>query len=206
MIEVLGRANSINVQKVMWCAHELSLEVVQRDIGGAFGGTGTPEFLAMNPNGQIPVLQDDGFTIWESNAIVRYLCTRYDLFGWRPRSPMQEGKANQWMDWYLSTLHPPMTTVFLQLIRTPSNEMDQQVLDAAFVRCCHYWSIVNQHLAANDYMLGEKICMADIPVGCSAYRWFSLDLMRPDMPHLNRWFETLCARQAFRTHVQLPLT
>jgi len=108
MIKILGRANSVNVQKAMWCAAELGLKVERTDIGGAFGGTDTDEYGALNPNRKIPVLIDGDFTLWESNTIVRYLCAQYGDANWRLPTAASQAHADQWMDWYLTTLHPPM--------------------------------------------------------------------------------------------------
>lgn len=206
MIQVLGRANSINVQKVMWCAHELSLDVDRQDIGGAFGGTDTTEFLSLNPNGQIPVLKDGDFAIWESNAIVRYLCARYGGAAWQPSCPKKQGSANQWMDWYLTSMHAPMTTVFWQLIRTSDADRNHQALDDAIAECGALWQRVDDHLATQDYLLGDEISVADIPLGCSAYRWYALDVQRPALRHVEQWYNRLSERQAFRSQVMHPLT
>ncbi len=205
-MQVLGRANSINVQKVMWCAHELKLDVERQDIGGTFGGNDTPEFLALNPNGQIPVLCDGDFALWESHAIVRYLCNRYSPAAWQPSCPMEQGRANQWMDWNLTTLHPQVTVIFWQLIRTAKSERDVQAIEEARARCSDLWGLVDRHLADREYLLGDQISMADIPLGCSAYRWFALDIDRPDLVHLTGWYKRLSERQAFRSQVMHPLT
>ena len=205
MLEVLGRANSINVQKVMWCAAELDLAVTRHDIGGAFGGTDTAEFSKLNPNRQIPVLRDGDFALYESNAIVRYLCASYGA-EWQPGNPKDFGTANPWMDWYLTTMHPPMTTLFWQLVRTAKADRDYAAISEAFATCRTYWAQVDRHLSERAYLLGSDISMADIPLGCSAYRWHGLDIDRPALPGLHAWYKRLCQRSAYRDHVMLPLT
>lgn len=206
MIQVLGRNNSINVQKVMWCAAELGLDVERVDMGGEFGGIETPEFLSLNPNRQIPVLIDGDFTIWESNAIVRYLCLQYDTATWVPSCAKQQGLAHQWMDWSLTSLHAAVSTVFLQLIRTPVAERDPQLLADAHDRSVKLLSMIDAQLEGKKFLLGDHICMADIPIGCAAYRWHALEIDRPELKNLERWYKRLSERLAFRSQVMRPLT
>lgn len=206
MIKVLGRPNSVNVQKVMWCAGELGLNVDRADIGGAFGGTDTDEFGALNPNRTVPVLLDGDFSLYESNAIVRYLCATYGGPEWSLPTGTEKARAEQWMDWYLTTLHPPMTALFWQLVRTPEEERDQAKVDAAIAECTQKWSILERHLEDRAFVLGDTLSMADIPVGCSAYRWHCMDFNRPELPNLRRWWDSLVERETYKTGVMVPIT
>ena len=211
MIEVLGRANSVNVQKVMWCAAELRLEVTRRDVGGVFGGTDTATYLNGNPNGKIPTLVDDGFVLWESNAIVRYLCEQYgtkesDTALWFPTTVQQRAQANQWMDWNQTALHAPMTILFWQLIRTAEAARDQEAIAKAIQDSARFWEMLDRHLADSAFVVGERPSMADIPLGCSAYRWHSMSFDRPELVNLKRWWDQLAARRAYQEQVMLPIT
>jgi len=206
MIKVLGRANSINVQKVMWCAAELQVPVERNDIGGAFGGNDTDEYLAANPNGKVPTLVEDDFVMWESNAIVRYLCEQHGSAPWFPPTARDRGHANQWMDWYLTSLHPFMTIIFWQLIRTAPEDQDNMAVQSATEQAAELWAILDRHLADRDFILGDSPSMADIPLGCAAYRWHEMEIDRPDLSHLKRWWRRLADRPAYRQHVMLPLT
>ena len=206
MLQVLGRANSVNVQKVMWCLAELEQTAERRDVGGSFGGNDQPAYLAQNPNGKVPTLIDGDYVLWESNAIVRYLCDHYGTATWYPDTAQKRGHASQWMDWYLTELHPSMTTLFWQLIRTPPAKRDQAAIDGAITKCSKAWAMLDQHLGANTYILGDEISMADIPLGCAAYRWHVLDFDRPELPALKAWWTQLSGRPAYRQHVMLPLT
>lgn len=206
MIKVLGRANSVNVQKVMWCAAELGLDVERTDVGGAFGGNDTDAYLANNPNGKIPTLIDGDYVLWESNAIVRYLCEAYGSSPWYPEGAKSRGLANQWMDWYLTTLHPFMTIIFWQLIRTSDADRDLLAVGSATEEANKLWGILDQHLANTPHILGERPSMADIPLGCAAYRWFNMDVKRTDMPNLANWQKSLSDRESYQQHVMLPLT
>jgi len=206
MIEILGRANSVNVQKVTWCAAELGLDVERKDIGGQFGGNDTADYLEKNPNGRIPTLIDNGFVLWESNSIVRYLCQTYGRESWQPTDPKVAALANQWMDWYLTTLHAPMTTLFWGLIRTAPEDQDWTAINKAAEDSAQIWSILDSHLADREFVTGGELTMGDIPVGCAAYRWHCMDFQRPELPNLERWWDRLNVRPAYREHVMLPLT
>jgi len=206
MIKVLGRANSVNVQKVMWCAAELGVEVDRTDIGGAFGGTDADEFGALNPNRTVPVLVDDDFSLWESNAIVRYLCAQYGNPDWSLPTVVSQARADQWMDWYLTSLHPPMTVLFWQLIRTDPAERDEAKIADAIAACIKQWAILDRHLHSVPFVLGDHLSMADIPVGCSAYRWHCMDFARPDLPNLRRWWDGLVVRDVYKKNVMVPLS
>ncbi len=207
MLKVLGRPNSINVQKVMWLIGELGLEHERLNIGGAFGGNDQPDYLSKNPNGRIPTLEDGDAVIWESNAIVRYVAEKYGPeTDWHPSSVEQRGQANMWMDWYLTTLHPPMTKIFWELIRTPEPERDKPGFDKAVEDASKFWTILDRHLASRSYVLGNTPSMGDIPVGCSSYRWLNMEFDRPSLPSIKAYHERLRARPAYQQHVMLPLT
>jgi len=206
MVRVLGRANSINVQKVMWMAAEIGLDVERIDIGGAYGGNDQADYLAKNPNGRVPTLEDGDFVVWESNTIVRYLAEIYGSSPWLPAKIEDKFLANQWMDFYLTTLHPAMTVIFWTLVRTPPEKRDMAALDKAMIDAAKTWAIVDAHLADNAFMTGTAPTMGDVPLGCAAYRWHNLDIERPDLPHLERWYESLAQRLAYQENVMLPLT
>ncbi len=206
-IKILGRNNSVNVQKTMWCAAELGLEVERSDIGGHFGGNDTPEFLALNPNGRIPVLQDGDVTLWESNAIVRYLAETYGSeTPWYPAGHEARGQANQWMDWSLGALQPPMVVVFWTLIRTPPENRDWQALDAAALECGQLYGMLDAWLEDRQFITGEEPSMGDIPAACFAHRWFELDIERPQLKNVEAWYARFCERPAYCQEVMLPLS
>ncbi|NQW00442.1 MAG: glutathione S-transferase family protein [Rhodospirillales bacterium] len=206
MIQILGRPNSVNVQKVMWSAAEIGISVDRHDIGGAFGGNDTADYLSKNPNGRVPTLVDGDFILWESNAIVRYLSEAHGASPWFPDSLEERALCNQWMDWYISTLHPSMTVIFWQLIRTPDKDRDYAGLAAAIEEAGLFWAMLDKHLANHAFVVGDDLTMGDVPLGCAAYRWHSMEIARPDLPNLKRWWQSLAARDAYKQHVMLPLT
>ena len=205
MLRVLGRKTSINVQKVMWLAAELELEVERVDIGGPFGGNDTPEYLAKNPNGLVPTLEDGDFILWESHSIVRYLSEKYGRAPWSPEDATGRAAASQWMDWYLTKMHPHMTVIFWALIRTAPEGRDMAAVNAAVEQAGQMWTLLDRQLEGRDYLTGSEPTIADIPVGCSAARWFTMEVERPALPRLEAWYERIKDRPGYQDHVIMPL-
>ena len=206
MLKIWGRPNSINVQKVLWCATELGLEFERTDAGGPFGGTDTPEYRAMNPMGLIPTIDDDGVILWESHSCVRYLTAKNDADGLWPTDVAIRAEAEKWMDWILSAVNPSMTVVFRGLIRTPEAERDMAAIEAAKGEMKRLWAIVERRLAGRDYLASERLTIADLVVGPYAYRWFGLFGDDRAMSNIGAWYERLVLQQGFRQHVMQPLT
>jgi glutathione S-transferase len=206
MLKIWGRANSINVQKVLWCADELGLQYERVDVGGAFGGNKEPAYLAMNPNGLVPTVEDDGLVLWESNSIVRYLAAKHAPGTLAPREPGARAEAERWMDWQLSTAAAGMTTIFWGWIRTPPEKRDLAAMEAARVSLCDIWARLDRHLAKHAFVGGDTFTMGDIPIGCMVYRWYALPIERPDLPRLKAWYERLSARPAYQKNVMVPMT
>ena len=205
MIQIYGRDNSVNVQKVMWCADELGLPFERHDVGGAFGGTHDATYLAMNPNAKIPTLVDGDCVLWESNSIIRYLSAKYgDGILW-PREPAVRGRADRWMDWQLTSLAVGMTSVFWGWVRTPPENRDVPALVKTARELAEVWRLLDTHLAASPYIGGDHFSMGDIPAGALSFRWHQLPIDRPDLPHLFRWYQQLQERPAFRTRIMQPM-
>lgn len=205
MLKVWGRANSLNVQKVMWAIAELGLPHERIDAGGAFGGLDTPAYAALNPNRLIPVLEDGGTVVWESNAIVRYLAARYGTGTLWPEDPATRAAADRWMDWQLTTLQPALSPVFLGLVRTPPEQRDMAAIGAHAERLGRAMRILDAHLAGRRFVGGDALTMGDIPLGCVYWRYVNLAIDRPGLPNLAAWHERLAAREAYRQNVMLPL-
>ena len=203
MLKIWGRVNSINVQKVMWAVTELKIPHERADAGMAFGVVNTPEYRRMNPNGRVPTIDYDGFVLWESNVIVRYLYAKHG-----PRRTLEEGYgAEKWMDWTTSTVAAPITTIFWQLIRTAPEKRDMSAVEAALKQAGDVFKIADDALAAQPYMSGPQFGMGDIPFGCFVNRWYGLPIQRPAHANLGRYYERLKARPAFQQNVAaIPLT
>jgi glutathione S-transferase len=202
-----GRANSSNVMKVVWLLEELGLPYKRIDVGGPFGRTHTPDYVAMNPNGLVPTLQEDGFTLWESNAILRYLCAANTPGSalW-PDDPKARANIDHWMDWQQTTVGPPLGIVFTGLVRTPPEERNMGAIEAAVLSAGKCWSMLDRQLAHHPYVAGPAFTLADIPLGVHVHRWFSFVVHRPETPHLAAWYHRLLERPAYRTHCAMPMT
>ena len=205
MLKILGRDTSSNVQKVLWAAGELGLEFEREDIGGPFGGTDAPDYLALNPNGYVPTLIDGDYALWESNSIVRYLAATHGAGTLWPADARGRGLAERWMDWQIATLSPVFVTVFRGLVRTAAEERDMAAIGAARDRAARLFGMLDAALAGADFVAGEDFTMGDIPVGIAAYRWYALDIEREDFRNLERWYKGLAERPAYRAHVMKPL-
>ena len=206
MLKILGRNNSVNVIKVLWCAAELGLDFDRADIGGVFGGNDQPEYLAKNPMGRVPTVEDGDLVLWESQAIVRYLAATHGIGTLWPEDPGERALSDLWMDWYTAHLHPPMTTIFWGLVRTVEANRDNDAIAAAKVEAGKLWSVLDQHLEGRDFVNGRQLTIGDFPAGAAAFRYYSLVEERPTMPNLDRWYAALCEMPAYRKHVMNPLS
>jgi glutathione S-transferase len=201
MIRVLGRRNSMNVQKVMWALGELGLDYQRDDVAGSFG---LPDgYATQNPNQTVPTLQDNGLTLWESNACVRYLARTYGHGVLWPEDAAALAVADQWMDWQQTTLAPPFFQIFINEIRVPPDKRDAAAVAAGVERCARLFRMLDEQLGATDFLAGRGLSMADIPVGTMTYRYFAMDIRRPELPHLEAWYARLCERPAYRKHVMI---
>jgi glutathione S-transferase len=206
-LTIWGRRNSVNVQKVLWCCHELDLTYQRIDAGMQFGRNGDPDYLAMNPNGRVPTLVDGDFVLWESNSIMRYLVLAYapgsPLY---PAAPKPRASVDRWLDWTLSTLQPVDRPVFWALVRTPVEQRDMAAIQKAADAEAVQWGIVDAHLAARSFLEGE-FTLADIAIGAYARRWFGVEgISKPLLPHLQRWFEQISDRAGFQQFIAPPMS
>lgn len=198
MLRLWGRLSSINVRKVVWAAQELGLELQRTDAGGQFGLVREPDYLRMNPNGLVPMIEDDGFVLWESNAIVRYLCARHAPGTLYPDDLRPRFAAEQWMEWQQTSMNPAGRDGFLQWIRTPAAQRDEARIAQSAAAMAPLLDLLDAHLARQSFLAADRFTMADIPVGCEIHRWYGLPQARPARPHLDRWYQALCDRPGAR--------
>jgi glutathione S-transferase len=208
MITIWGRANSVNVQKVLWGCDELGLPFERIDAGMQFGRNHEPDYLAMNPTGRIPTLVDGDFVLWESSSILRYLALQYGpsslLY---PPEPKIRASIDRWLDWSLSTLQPAERPVFLSLIRTSEAERDLTALGTDVKAVTALWRMLDAHLQGRSFLENDNLTLAEIELGAYAKRWFGLEgIERPSMPDLERWYSRMETRPGFKKYVDLTLT
>ncbi|HWA61082.1 MAG TPA: glutathione S-transferase, partial [Caulobacteraceae bacterium] len=195
---------SLNVQKVMWTLDELGLAYEHVPAGGDFGLLDTPAFRAMNPHGWVPVIDDDGTVVWESGAIVRYLCAEYGAGSLWPPEPRRRAVADEWMEWSQTTLQRAMIGLFWAFWRTPEAERDPNRVAALLAQSDAELKRLDAQLAGGAYVAGDAMTMADIPIGTQMYRHFEMDIPRPALPNVEAWYERLRARPAYRAQVMRP--
>jgi glutathione S-transferase len=205
MLTVYGRKSSFNVQKVMWLVGELGLSHRPVEVGGAFGGLDAPAFRAMNPHGRVPVIVDGEATVWESHAILRYLAARYGQGRFWSEDAAERSQWERWMDWAHTTLQPDfLAGVFWGFYRTPAAQRDMRAVEEKIRRCAAHFQLLDAILADRAYLLGDRLSLADIPAGAHLYRYFNIDIARPRVPNVERWYRTLGERAAYRAHVMVP--
>jgi glutathione S-transferase len=205
MLKIWGRLSSVNVQKVVWCCDEIGLPYERVNAGGAFGVNNTPEYLAKNPNGLVPVIEDDGFVLYESNAIVRYLSAKHALGKLWPEDLQARADVDRWMEWQSTGFTPAMTQVFWQLIRTPPEKRDMAAVEASREKSEKHAGILDAHLRGREFVAGSSFSAADIVIGCAAHRWLHLPVARERRPDLERWYAMLKSRTGSRQVTSLAL-
>jgi len=219
-LTIWGRANSVNVQKVLWCLSELDLAYERIDAGMQFGKNNEAPYLAMNPNGRVPTLVDGDYVLWESNSVMRYLCTAYGqgrnegtgegsvkgspIY---PASPKARAGVDRWLDWTLSTLQPVDRPVFWALVRTPPEKRDMVVIQKDVDAEAVVWRIVEAQLATRRFIEGDQFTIADIALGAYARRWLGVEgVTKPNLPNLERWFAQFASRPGFVRFIAPPMT
>ncbi|GGP21385.1 glutathione S-transferase family protein [Silvimonas iriomotensis] len=203
-LKVWGRRNSLNVQKVMWIIGELELEHEHINVGGAFGGLDTPEFLARNPHGKIPVIEHDGVVVWESQAILRYLGATFGEGSLWSADPAQRAVADSWLDWSQTTLQPAFIDLFFGFYRTPEAQRDAGRIERATQQCARLYGLLDQQLAQRPYLGGDTLTLADFGAGTTVFRYLTMGAERPPLPNVEHWLERLSQSPAYREHVMMP--
>ena len=207
-LKIWGRANSVNVQKVLWCLRELDLSYERINAGMAFGRTRDPDYLAMNPNARVPTLVDGDYVLWESNSVMRYLVMAHapqsPLY---PQSPKLRAGVDRWLDWTLSTLQPAGRAVFWALVRTPAEQRDMVAIQKDADAEAAQWTIVDSYLATRRFIEGDAFTLADIALGAYARRWFGVEgISKPQLEHLERWFAQFAGRPGFAQFIAPPMS
>jgi glutathione S-transferase len=202
VLRIWGRKAAFNVQKVLWCADELALEYERIDAGLHYGVVDTPAYQTLNPNRRVPVLEDDGLVLWESNAIVRYLCAQYGAGALCPKDPKQRADVDRWMDWQAATLYyPAFRTFYLGVTRAPPERQDKAQLEPLRLAIVGHLRILAEHLQRRHYVGGDRLTMGDIPIGTLVDKWMRMPIERPAMPALDAYHDRLNGHRAFRARV-----
>ena len=200
MLKLLGRASSINVRKVMWLAAELGLDLPREDWGSGHRETRTPEFLALNPNGLVPVLCDGALVLWESNTICRYLASRQGRTDLLPVDPAERARVEQWMDWQATELNTAWRPAFMALVR--HSPVDPAAIADSQAAWHGLMALLDSQLARTGaYAAGPAFTLADIVLGVSVHRWQATPMERPERPHVAAYLARLQQRPAYQATV-----
>jgi glutathione S-transferase len=206
MLRIWGRINSVNVKKALWAADELGLKYERIDAGMQHGVTKTPEYIRMNPNSLVPTIEDDGFVLWESHTIVRYLAAKHGAGTLWPADLRARADVERWMDWAF-TLQAAMRNVFWGLIRTPPEKRDANAIEEGRKRSIELLgNVLEKALAGRKFVGGDQFSMGDIPLGCELQRYMRVPIERPSLPNIDAYFERLRQRPAYVKHVDIPLS
>jgi len=208
VLKIWGRASSANVMKVLWCCTELDEPYERYDVGGPYGGNDDPKYRAMNPNGRVPTIDDNGTIVWESNTVVRYLCATRRAETLYPADPARRTFVERWMDWQLGHGGPATTPLFMGYVRTPPEKRNAAALEQARKDAVPVWQIVETWLEHQNwaYLAGNDFTIGDIPVAIFARRWFGMPIERPPMKRLEAWYDRVKARPGFVAHVAVPMS
>lgn len=208
MLTVYGRATSSNVQAVMWAAAELGLTPERLDYGHVYGGTDSPEFRAMSPHGLVPVLRDGETVIWESCAILRYLAAEYgDGGAFWPADARARSQVDKWAEWGKVTFAAAFVRpIFWPRVRTAAKDRDEAALTRGIAGFERQLGILDDQIGDRTFVLGEHLTLADIVIGHVLYRWFEIDVPRAPRPGIEAYYDRLCARAAYRTHVMVDFS
>ncbi|EDU6365779.1 TPA: glutathione S-transferase family protein [Salmonella enterica subsp. houtenae] len=208
MITLWGRNNSTNVKKVLWTLEELELPYDQILAGVKFGVNQDADYLAMNPNGLVPLLKDDetNLLLWESNAIVRYLAAQYGQNRLWVDNPARRAEGEKWMDWANQTLSPAHRVILMGLVRTPPEKRDQAAIEAGIEKCDSLFALLDDALARQTWFSGDSFGTGDIAIAPFVYNLLNVGLSWAPRPNLERWYQQLTERPAFRKVVMIPIT
>ncbi len=204
-LRLWGHPRSINVVKVLWALDELGLQYERIDAGGSFGRVKDADYLSLNPNGLIPTLEDGPAALWESNAILRYLATKYGSAPFQPTDLAQRARADGWTEWFSLTLWPHVRSLVVQLIRTPEAQRDAAQIADAKQKTEAAFAILDRELSRKAFVAGDEFTFGDIPIAAAAQRWFNLPIERARAQHVEAWYARIKERPGFKRWADLPL-
>lgn len=201
MLQVLGRATSINVRKVLWVCHELQITYELQEWGSAGLALDTRAFRDFNPNALVPVIRDGAFVLWESNTICRYLASAHERTDLLPGDARERARVEQWMDWQATELNEAWRYAFMALVRSSPSHTDPAAIDASVRSWNGHMAILEQQLQkTGTFAAGRRFTLADVVLGLATHRWFMTPMDRPDLPAVTAYYERLSERPGFLTH------
>jgi len=204
MLEIWGRKNANQVIQVLWTISELGMEHKRYSIGTSAGDLDTAQYKSLNPNSKIPTIRDNGFVMWESHAIIRYLARQYGFGGLYPEDPQKAAISDQWMTWSSDGFMGAFFPVFWQLVRTEESQRNYNQIAEMAKQSAELLKVLEGHLVNNNFVAGNDFTYGDIPLGVLIHKYFVLDIKRPSMPGIEAWYERLTNRTPFQEHAMQP--
>lgn len=205
MIKIWGRASSSNVQALMWAIEELELPHHRQDVGFIYGGNDTPDFLAMNPNGTVPVLQDgENKPLWETGAILRYLAEKYAADAFWPKDVEERAEVDKWAEWAKINVALKFTApIFWRVVRTAPSKQETQAIKQAISVLNGFLAVAETQLGKQSFLASPNLSLADIQFGHLLYRYFDIEIERASFPNIDGYYRRLSERDAFQKHVAI---
>ncbi len=192
-LTIYGPAQS-RAFRVLWMAHELGLDF-ESDPGIDLGGNGASEaLLAVNPMGQVPAIDDDGFILTESMAINLYLAGKYGKLA--PESLQDRAGVLRWSFWVMTAVETTLLEVLLKKLGILGQEQDPEAVKAGIEKLQRPLNVLNDALAGRDYLIGNEFTVADLNVA-GVLSWAKLagiDLSA--QPHVAAWLDRCLGRKA----------
>ena len=204
MLEVWGRKNANQVIQVLWTLSELGIEYKRHSIGTESGDLETEDYKSLNPNSKIPTIRDNGFVLWESHAVIRYLAKQYGFGSLYPEDIQKAAISDQWMTWSTDSFMGTFFPVFWQLVRTEAKNRDYAKIAEMAKQSSSILKVLNEHLVNNQFVAGDDFTFGDIPLGVLIHKYFVLDIERPPLPGVEAWYQRLSMRSAFKEHAMQP--
>jgi len=196
----LWGAGTARTLRPIWMAEELGLDYKLFPIGPRTGETRTEEFSLLNPKQKIPLMEDGDFVLWESYAIIRYLSKKYGYGSLWPKDICEAALADQWIEWFQETLMPKLFPIFWNKVRVSENDRDNNKIEEMVKNLNSIMEILEKQLDGKNYIIGDSFTMGDIPVGAGMFKYFELDITRPSFPNIEKWYNKLCQREAYKEH------
>lgn len=205
MMKIYGRRNSAATQKVLWLCAEAGIPYELEWFGMGYTSVDSPEYVAINPNRRVPAIDDEGYVLWESNVICRYLADKHNLEVLWPRDPCARAEADRWMEWQSSNWML-IVPAFAFLVRGITTFGGDSGVQPALDRAAEAYRIIEDHLAGRSFVAGDHLTLGDFALMPRVHQWFGLGRGRPAMPNLDSWYRRLSAMPSFRETFTLPLT
>jgi glutathione S-transferase len=205
MITIYGRATAWNVRKVLFFLEDAGIPYERLDYGRGFAATNTPEFLALNPNGMVPVMVDNGTVVWESHTVLRYLAAKYGPESYYPVDLKHRTVADQWLDWKIAHVSPAIRPLFFRHFLKMGEFTDREVEEGE-TECAKLFTILNDQLAKTGaYAAGRGITIADSSLGMAVHRWLNLPVKRPALPHIERYYAALSKLPSYEKTIRIGM-